>query len=165
MRLLNLRAYARGVSLIELAVVLTIVSILAVMAAPGLADYMANSRLRESGNAVLVQTMFARSEAIKRNTNVRLTVNGAAISVEDIRDPGSPVELRTLTLANGVTGSTATVRFNSEGRSVDSTGVLASASVDFSIASATCSTEIRCPGLRVDGGGDARLCGDRLNCS
>lgn len=158
------RNMERGLSIIEMMIALTIMGILAVMAAPGFVDYLANSRLRESGSVVLAQTLFARGEAIKRNTNVQVTTAGGVVRVEDIRDISSPVELRAITLTNNVSASTATLRFNSEGRSVDASGILAAGSIDFSISTATCSSEIRCPGLRVDGGGSARLCGDRLNC-
>jgi type IV fimbrial biogenesis protein FimT len=154
----------RGVSLIEVITVLVIFSILALMAAPGFVDYIANSRLRESGNVVLSQALLARGEAIKRNTRVRLTTSGNQVEIADIRDAANPVVITTVTLAEAVTASATTIRFNGEGRSIDAGGSMTGASVDFSITTASCSGEIRCPGLRVDGGGSVRLCGDRLNC-
>jgi type IV fimbrial biogenesis protein FimT len=155
----------RGVSLIEVMTVLVIVAILAMMAAPGFVDYIANSRLRESGNVVLAQALLARSEAIKRNTRVRLTTTGNQVEIADIRDAANPVVLTTITLTDAVTASVATIRFNGEGRSIDAGGNMIGGSVDFSTTTAACSSDIRCPGLRVDGGGSVRLCGDRLNCT
>jgi type IV fimbrial biogenesis protein FimT len=155
----------RGVSLIEVLTVMVIFAILAMMAAPGFGDYIANSRLRESGNVLLSQALLARSEAIKRNTRVQLTTSGGQVQIADIRDVANPVVISTITLTDAVSASVATIRFNGEGRSIDAGGNMAGSSVDFSITTATCSGEIRCPGLRVDGGGSVRLCGDRLNCT
>ena len=153
----HLTARQRGVTLIELLVALIIVSILAVAAAPAFQEYMANSRLRESGNALYMQTLYAQSEAIKRNTTVRVTVDGATVEVTDRSVADDPVVLKSVELTSGMTAETATIDFGGEGRPID----FASASINLSHPTLTCSTEIRCPGLRVDGGGGIRLCGDQ----
>lgn len=146
----------RGLTLVELMVGLAIAAVLFMAAIPSFQDYMANSRLREGGNTLFAQTLFAQSEAIKRNNVVRLEVDGSQITITDRTDPDAPVELRSATLSDGVSADDATIDFSGEGRPVD----FAAASINLSLASLTCSTEIRCPGLRVDGGGAVRLCGD-----
>lgn len=151
----------RGMTLIELVVAMAIAAMLAVAAAPAFSDYLANSRLRENGNALYSQALYAQSEAIKRNTVVRMTVADGEIVVTDRDDPDNPVTLRTVPLNNGITAEAATVDFGGEGRPVG----FAAASIDVSHPTLSCSTEIRCPGLRIDGGGGMRLCTDHTASS
>jgi type IV fimbrial biogenesis protein FimT len=154
------RAHQRGLTLIELMVTLSIAAILVVAAAPAFQDYISNSRLRESGNALYAQALFAQSEAIKRNAVVRLSTDGAAtVQVIDRSDPLNEVVVRETVLPTGTTAAATTVDFGGEGRPLN----FAAASINLSSAVQTCSTEIRCPGLRVDGGGAIRLCGDHTN--
>jgi type IV fimbrial biogenesis protein FimT len=156
----------RGLTLVELMVGLAIAAILMMAAAPSFQDYLANSRLRENGNALYLQTLLAQSEAIKRNTMVRLVVEDGEIEVSDQSDPANPVVLKTAQFTYGITAEDtvedeAVIDFSGEGRPVD----FATASFNLSTPGHSCSTEIRCPGLRVDGGGAIRLCGDQTtNC-
>lgn len=150
------RSGQRGLTLIELVVALAIAAMLALAGAPAFSDYLANSRLRENGNALYAQTLFAQSEAIKRNTVVRVAVADGEITVSDRSDPDTPVVLKTTPLSYGITADATTVDFGGEGRPV----AFAAASINFSHPSLSCSADIRCPGLRVDGGGAVRLCGD-----
>ncbi|MCP5271655.1 MAG: GspH/FimT family pseudopilin [Burkholderiaceae bacterium] len=147
---------ARGLTLVELMVALAIAAMLAVAAAPSFTEYMANSRLRENGNSLYAQTLYAQSEAIKRNTVVRVAVADGSIIVSDRTDPDDPQTIKTTPLTNGIAAEAFTLDFGGEGRPVG----FATAEVDFSHPSLTCSSTIRCPGLRVDAGGGVRLCGD-----
>jgi type IV fimbrial biogenesis protein FimT len=160
MRHLNLRQPERGLTLIEVLVVLAIVAILAVAGAPALGEYSANARLREGGNLLLGETMAARSEAVKRNAQVRVSTNGSLISVEEITStsPLTTATLRTRTLPDGVQLATGIITFDSEGRPTPFGTV---GSIDLSMTGRTCNSDTRCPGLRVEAGGAARLCSDR----
>ncbi|MDH5339110.1 MAG: prepilin-type N-terminal cleavage/methylation domain-containing protein [Rubrivivax sp.] len=146
----------RGMTLVELMVGLAIAAILVMAAAPTFSDYIANSRLREAGNLLYSQSLLAQSEAIKRNTVVRLAASGSSLQIIDRTDPDAPVVLFTRTLTDGASAGVVSVDFTGEGRTVN----FAEASIDISSSNFTCSTEIRCPGLRVDGGGGIRLCND-----
>jgi type IV fimbrial biogenesis protein FimT len=154
---------ARGVTLIELMVGLAVLAVLVATAAPYMGDMVINSRLRESGNLLFSEALMAQSEAVKRNTTVRVSTNGASVQVLDMTTPGAPVVLRSRTLTNSVTAPVATFDFGPEGRPAPfGTAV----SMNLSISGTTCSTELRCPGLRVDAGGAMRLCGNyQVNCS
>lgn len=155
----HLNPAQRGLTLVELMVGLAIATFLALTAAPYFADYMANSRLREGGNLLYAEALLAQSEAVKRNATVRLQTSGDTISVIDRSVPASPVTLRTRTLSGGVTAATASVDFGSEGRPVP---FGSTASIDLS-GTTTCSSDYRCPGLRVEAGGAVRLCGNHLS--
>jgi type IV fimbrial biogenesis protein FimT len=150
----------RGLTLIELLVAMVIGGVLLVAAAPSFQEYRLNSRLRENGNALYSQTLLAQSEAIKRNATVRVAIDDGVIQVQDISDPDTPVLIRELAFTGGVSTDDASIDFGGEGRPLD----FNAASVNLSKSGHDCSTEVRCPGLRVDAGGAIRLCGDQTNC-
>lgn len=151
---------ARGLTLVELMVAFAIASLLALAATPFFSDYGVNSRLREGGNLVYSEALYAQSEAIKRNRTVRFTVANDAVVVQDLADPDNPVTLRTRALPEQVQAAAGTVNFGSSGWPTNLTAV----SINLSHATATCDADRRCPGLRVDAGGAVRLCSNKLTC-
>lgn len=152
----------RGLSLIELMVGFTIVGLLSLAAAPFFSDYGINARLRESGNTLFAEALFAQSEAIKRNNEVRLVTVAGIITVSDMSNPANPVVLRTRSMGIGVGADNRLVTFSSQG----STALLTAAAINLSHVLVACSGDHRCPGLRVDAGGAIRLCGNHLaNCA
>lgn len=154
------RLRPRGLSLVEIMVGLAIAALLMVTASPIFGEFIANSKLREGGNLLLSEALAAQSEAVKRNGVVRLATNGATVEVIDRSGAGDPVVLRRTSLNDGVVAASVNLDFGSEGRPVPfgSTGA-----VNVWISGKPCSTHVRCPGLRVDAGGAARLCPDQLN--
>lgn len=152
------RTAARGLTLVELMVGLAIAAFLMLSAAPYFGEYAVNSKLRESGNVLYGEALAAQSEAIKRNTTVRLSTSAGTVQVVDISVVDAPVVLRERQLAPTVTMSTASIDFGSEGRPVP---FGTAGTVDVAMEGLTCSADSRCPGLRVDAGGSVRLCGDR----
>jgi type IV fimbrial biogenesis protein FimT len=65
----------RGVTLVELMVAITVLSILLYIAAPSFRDAGLPSQLRAVANNVVAASQIARSEAIKRNATVTLCVS------------------------------------------------------------------------------------------
>jgi len=149
----------RGLTLIELVVAFAITSMLALAAAPYLADFTTNARLREAGNALYAETLFAQSEAIKRNRTVRVDTAGRVVTVSDMTVPATPAVLRQRTLSDSIVLPTSNFSFNSTGWPANLTAV----SINVTHAVATCSADMRCPGLRVEAGGAIRLCGNHLS--
>ena len=72
--------YMRGFTLIETMMVVVIVGILAAVAGPSMVEMYRTSRLSAASSALQVSLNLARSEAIKRGSDSRVTVvaNGAA---------------------------------------------------------------------------------------
>lgn len=157
------RAAQRGLTLIEMAATLAIGVILMGMAAPALFDMLANGQLREAGNALLTETLYAQGEAIKRNVPTRISFNGRQIEVRDMSQGNAGTVLRTRVLAQDLSVSTnTTINFDSRGTTLPFGTDVA---IDIERTGVVCSSDMRCPGLRVDGGGGVRLCADKLNCS
>lgn len=94
-----------GFSLIELMVTVAIVAILASLAAPSFSSLIASNRASSAASALQVSLSLARSEAVKRGADARVTVaaNGAAGTWSN----GWTVFVDKTTDANGGVGPTA----------------------------------------------------------
>ena len=64
------RRRTRGFTLVELAVVVAVASILTTVAVPSFETFMTNQRLKRVSQTLLLDVLYARSEAIKLNTPV-----------------------------------------------------------------------------------------------
>jgi type IV fimbrial biogenesis protein FimT len=86
---------ARGFTLIELLTVVAITAILSAMAAPAFKSLVAGQRARTAGTDLYAALVLARSEAIKRDTQVTLQPAGetwqAGWRIPNPSDTGHPV--------------------------------------------------------------------------
>lgn len=73
MRAPNSIVSARGVTLIELMVVIAIVAVLMMVVVPSFTDFLAKKRVEGVLTELATDLQFARSEAVQRNTSVRVT--------------------------------------------------------------------------------------------
>ena len=64
-----------GLTVLELVITMLVFSVLTVIAAPGLSDYLRNSRTVATTNDLVAAIRYARAEAIRRAAPVRLTAN------------------------------------------------------------------------------------------
>lgn len=97
--------FNRGFTLIEVMVIVAIVAILATLAAPSFTEIMRNNRLASASSALQVSLSLARSEAIKRGFDARVTV--AANSTAGVWTNGWTVFVDKTTNANGSVAPTA----------------------------------------------------------
>jgi len=69
-----------GFTLVEAMVVIAIIAIMLTMAVPGFTTMVMNNRLSTQANSLVIAVNLARSEAIKRNTNVVLCRSSSGTS-------------------------------------------------------------------------------------
>lgn len=69
------RSSQRGVSLIELVIGLVIVGLLVLIGAPSFATFLQNSQIRNAAVSIQNGLSLARSEAVRRNTEVTLSLS------------------------------------------------------------------------------------------
>jgi prepilin-type N-terminal cleavage/methylation domain-containing protein len=113
--------FVRGFTLIELIVVISIVAIVVAMAAPSFNDMIARERLRGINAELVTDLRYARSEAVQRNTRVKVKFGSTAgftcysVYTADIecncqqptRCPAGAIELKTASVP-----ASTTVRLN-----------------------------------------------------
>ena len=158
----HLIAPRQGLTLIELLATLAITVILFGMAVPYMGDYMVNTRLREAGNALHAETLYAQGEALKRNMTTRLIVDGSDIQVRDMSAGDEGTLVRRRVLGEGLSAKVA-AQIDFDSRGIPNPFGTAR-EINVAKSGVTCSAELRCPGLRVDGGGGVRLCANQLDC-
>ena len=159
MRCLKRHRAARGMTLIELLVTLAIGGLLVMAGVPYYVQYSHNTRLREAGNTLMTEALYTQSEAVKRNANISMVISGSSV---DVRDVGTDSSLRLRRWGDGVTAEAATtIVFGGQGRPVP---FGTASSVNLVLSGQVCSNDVRCPGLRVDGGGGIRLCANTQSC-
>ena len=67
-----------GFTLVEMLMVTSILTFLAILSLPSLTSVIANNRLRSAGTDLMSSVMLARSEAIKRNGRVEILPTSAS---------------------------------------------------------------------------------------
>jgi type IV fimbrial biogenesis protein FimT len=70
-----------GFTLLELMITIAVASVLAGLAAPTFTDLMKSSQLTTANNQVVASLHLARSEAVKRGSNILVTIDNATRSI------------------------------------------------------------------------------------
>lgn len=146
----------QGFTLIETMVVVAIVAILAALAAPSFQDLLRGNRLSAASSAMQVSLSLARSEAVKRGTDARVTVaangtagrwdNGWTVFVDRTTNANGAIAPTTdsanvtrlevvaqpsLPISYSQTGTLTYFTYNGQGRLITSTGAVANRSFWF----------------------------------
>ena len=144
------RVRSTGFTLTELVVTVTIVGILAAIAAPSFNDFMAQQRIRNAAFELMADLTYARSEAVKRNADVTVTRSGTWTGGWTITDSGGGTLRQHPAFANTISisaGSNA-VSFSINGR--------ASTSANFTIDDAAGKSTIPAQCIALDASGRPR---------
>lgn len=171
-----MRTGATGFTLIELVVVLAVVGLVLVLAAPSYSVWIQNTKVRNGAESILNGLQLARSEALKRNTTMSFAVSADSGWLFGCLDPSGscPASIQSRNAGEGSTGNVAvaaagtttanTVYFNSLGASVTEAGAAAPNVIEINVSTTVLSPTDRRP-LRVlvDPGGAITMCDPTLS--
>lgn len=96
----------RGFTLVEMAVVLAVIGLLMMAAAPSYSSYIANSNLRNTAGLFYSAAQKARTEAIRRNDTIELVLTNDTPPVSDAANVGTAV----MSLVESATGTNWVIR-------------------------------------------------------
>jgi len=95
--------WRRGFTLIELLVGLTILAILAGLAAPGFGRYFANQRVKSAAGELANDLQFARMESVQKNAPVTVAFSASGYAISS---GGNTLKAVSLTGGSRVAGGT-----------------------------------------------------------
>ena len=93
----DLLRYARGVTLIELMITITVLGLLITLGFPGYRTWIQNTQIRTAAEAIQSGMQLARAEAVRRNTTVQLAMGASTdwtVSLATAGGPGQQVQAR-----------------------------------------------------------------------
>lgn len=150
---MNTRKTDGGFTLIELLITLAVAVILATVAVPAYNSFIANQRVKTASQALFTSLMFARSEAIKRNSDVTVSRAGSDWTTGWIIRAGTTELRRQDALgAVAVTAGGSSITFNRTGR--------ATAGTSFAFCDSAASSAVARRSVSVDTTGRASISRD-----
>jgi type IV fimbrial biogenesis protein FimT len=142
---------ARGLTLIELMTVIAIAAILAAVAVPSFTKIIATQRLKSAASNLQIALLSARSEAIKRNTNVCMSTSTTNCTSTSSWNGGWYVTNGATTYATypaysslSITGPTTGVTYQGSGRITTTTTPIVSNTTNYFKVTSSSISDVRC---------------------
>lgn len=151
----GLRRCMAGFTLIEMVTVVTIMAILAGMAAPSFQQFIGNQRLRNASYELMAALIQTRSEAVARNTSVDLVRSGVTWDTGWVVSVGSSA-LHTQNTYSGISITDSAdlnkITYGKDGRTV-------TAATKFTLTTTTTTTGVtpRCVTIGLSGTPSSKL--------
>lgn len=151
----------QGFTLIELMITVAVFAVLTVLALPSFNQWIANTKIRSTTESILAGFQLARTEAVRLNRGVRITLNAdTGWSVTEVIS-GNVVQTRPAAEGTGnntsmtvTPGGATIVDFNGLGRVTNLTPIT-QVDVDSTAIPAAETKELR---ITINTGGAARAC-------
>ena len=86
--------YARGVTLIELMITISVLALLITLALPSYRNWIQNTQIRTAGEAIHSGMQLARAEAVRRNTTVQLVMGASTDWIVSVISPAEQIQAR-----------------------------------------------------------------------
>lgn len=140
-------AYASGFTLVELAVTISIIAVLAMLAAPGFRELVASQRVQSASMDVYTDLIRTRSEALKQNADATMSSNSAGTDWSSgwkVANGTTDFEKHGPTSNITMTGSGSTVTYKTNGR-------LPPGAIPSFALSAPGTTTVRCVKVNLSG--------------
>ena len=159
MRLPEAHLRRRGFTLIEAAVVVALLGIVAAIAAPSFREYIRRADLRAAANGAYTDLMFARSDAVAANASRRVTFSSGSYVISNDLDVAAAgyTALKTVALPPGVTITPSGTPFRITFEAVRATGTTTPADGTLRFAASGVNGTLR---LSVNALGRPMLCVD-----
>jgi type IV fimbrial biogenesis protein FimT len=174
-------AHSRGLTIVELLVVVTIVAILLGLGAPAMGTYLQNSKLASAAASYFNGLQTARSEAIRRNVKTEFVLTNTSVAASDPANNAVPtvngsnwivrvasgagyglVEAKAGAEGNG-SGTSTAIQVSSSASAIQFNGFGAAGGGPYQIditnpAAGSCGANIRCRRITVSAGGQVASC-------
>jgi type IV fimbrial biogenesis protein FimT len=161
--MLNNHHYVRGFTLIELMITVSVLAIMLALGVPAFTTFIGNSSIRTNAEAIANGIQLARTEAVRRNANVRFVLSGATWTVNLVSD-GSLIQERTgegrsdTVTVTAAPGGTSTLTFTGTG-TVTSNADASAAITEIKVnANTPNAAQLRKMCIMISTGGVARMC-------
>lgn len=162
-----MKPISRGFSILELMVVVVVIGVLTAVAVPSFQTYLQNLQIRSAAEAIVAGLQIAKSEAIRRNVNVLLTMDTGTTWRITLVSDGSLLQVRDSSEGSANVSSTLfpdgayAVTFNGMGRIVlpeNADGSLALTQIDLDNPMIPVATDRRLLRIVIPPGGAVRMC-------
>lgn len=154
-----------GFTLIELLIAVAVLAIMLALGVPAMSTFLGNSSIRTNAEAIANGIQFARTEAVRRNANVRIVLDASGTSYTvNLASDGSVLNQRaaegradSVTVTPTPAGAT-TLTFTALGAlttNADASAAITTIKVNGNTANAA---QLRNMCIMVSAGGIARMC-------